>query len=179
MPKLLVGIETAIDVETLQQNYERSTSSKYEDVQAIADLVQAILGGDVREPTIYVSIEDEADRATGTFTLDTVIATDAISINGVAFTAVASGATGNQFNVGVDDAETAENIAAAINASVTALVAGYVTAVAVDEVVTVTSAFAGTAGNQTTIASADSTIVASGGRLTGGAVDAGAKTYSF
>lgn len=185
MGNLLVEITTGINDETLTRDYERSTSSKYEDVQAISDLMQSILAGDQDTPSVSVSVQGNAVRASGTFELDTVIATDAISINAVTFTAVASGATGNQFNVGADDDATAVNLAAAINASVTALVAGYVTAEAFPAegmdpaYVVVTSAFYGLAGNQTLIASADSTIVASGARLTAGAVDDDAKTYDF
>lgn len=107
-------------------------------------------------------------KATGTFALDTVIATDAVSINGVAFTAVASGAVANQFNIGADDEETATNLAASINASVTALVTGVVTASAAAETVTITAVSPGTSGNLITIASADATITASGARLTAG-----------
>jgi phage tail sheath gpL-like len=179
MANLKVKIECGMNAETMVREFERSSSSKYDDVQAIAELLESILGGNQSQPSVMVSVEENEDRATGTFTLDTVIATDAVSINGVTFTAVASGATGNQFNVGADDEETAENLAAAINASVTALVAGYVTAEAAGAVVTITSAFPGLAGNQTTIASADATIVASGERLEDGAVDPAAKTYTF
>lgn len=134
-------------------------------------------------PSIGVVVQENEVQASGTFVFDTVIATDAFSINGVSFTCMASGATGNQFNVGADDLETAENAAAAINASVTALVAGYVTAEAFDDdgdiTLLVTSSFYGLAGNQTLIASADSTIVASGATLTGGADDATAQTLNF
>ncbi len=135
-------------------------------------------------PQIAISIQENEVQASGTFILDTVIATDAVSINGVTFTCVASGATGNQFNIGASDVLTAASLAAAINASVTALVAGYVTATSAaglttTGVVTVTSAFYGLSGNQTAIASADVTIVASGAYLTGGAVDATRQTITF
>lgn len=176
---LRVDITTGKSDATLARDYERSVSSKYADVQAISDLITSVLGGGQTSPSVAVSVLGNTAKATGTFTLTSVVATDVITINGVSFTAVASGATGNQFNVGADDDETAENLAAAINASVTALVSGYVTATSEAEVVTVTSAFYGTAGNMTTIASADATIVASGARLTGGAADASAKTYTF
>lgn len=100
-------------------------------------------------------------------------------VAGVTFTAKSSGATGNQFNVGADDEETATNLAAAINASVTALVTGVVTASASAEVVTVAAAQSGLVGNSIAIASADATITASGARLAGGAADASAITLSF
>lgn len=184
MATLIVNLATGINTDTLVRDFERSTSAKYPAVQSIANLVQSILSGNQYTPVIDVSVKESAVRASGIFTLTSVIATDAISINGVTFTCVASGATGNQFNVGADDAATAANLAAAINASVTALVAGYVTAavtssIATPAVVTVYSTFYGIAGNQTLIASADSTIVASGARLASGAADAAAKQYSF
>lgn len=68
-----------------------------------------------------------------TITLTSVVATDAVTVGETKFTAVASGATGDQFNVGVDDTETAVNLAAKINA-----LAG-VTATSDGAVVTVTA----------------------------------------
>jgi len=181
MAKLNLLINTAQTKETLRQDFERSTSSKYATVQSMAQFLESIVSGGQMgsPPSVVSSIEDYAVRASGTFTLTSVVATDAISINGVTFTAVASGATGNQFNVGVSDTATATNLAAAINASVTALVSGYVTATSATNVVTVSSTNYGIYGNQTLISSADGTIVASGARLTGGAADASAKTYTF
>lgn len=46
-----------------------------------------------------------------------VVAGDVVTINGLAFLCVASGATGRQFNVGATDTDTATNLVAAINAS--------------------------------------------------------------
>lgn len=55
-----------------------------------------------------------------TFTIATnAVATDTVTIGGVAFTAVAEGATGAQFNVGVDTAATAADFAAVLGANVT------------------------------------------------------------
>lgn len=179
MSILRLDVTTGQTDATLVQEFERSTSAKYATVQSIASFIQSILSGTQVSPSVAVSVLGNTAKASGTFTLTTVIATDAVSINGVTFTAVASGAGANQFNVGASDTITATNLAASINASVTALVSGYVTAAAVGTVVTVTSAFYGKSGNQTLIASADGTIVASGARLTGGAADASAKTYSF
>lgn len=125
-----------------------------------------------------VLVDQATTYATGTFTLASVIATDAVSINGTTFTCVASGATGNQFNLGGTDILTAAALAAAINASATALVNEHVTATSSGAVVTVTAAYPGTPGNAITIASADGTITASGARLTGGA-DGTEDSYSF
>jgi phage tail sheath gpL-like len=130
-------------------------------------------------PSIAFSVLGQETAASGTLTLTSAVATNTVTINGVTFTAIASGATGNQFNIGGSDTITAANLAASINASVTALVSGYVTASSSGTVVTVTSAFTGLSGNQTLIASGQGTIVASGARLTGGAVDPNAMTLSF
>lgn len=54
---------------------------------------------------------------TGYVQLKGVVAGDTLTINGVAFAAVASGATGTQFNVGATDTATATNLAAAILAA--------------------------------------------------------------
>lgn len=59
---------------------------------------------------------------TGYITLSGVVAGDALTVNGTTFTAVASGATGTQFNVGATDGATATNLAAAILASLAPLV---------------------------------------------------------
>jgi phage tail sheath gpL-like len=184
MSVLNLGITTARPDSYLEQNFE-TPGGKQAIAQRLADYIERIISGNEsaqdadNPPSIAISVQGNAVRASGTFTLTSVVATDACSINGVSFTAVASGATGNQFNVGVDDTATAVNLAAAINASVTALVENYVTASASGTVVTVTSAFYGLSGNQTLIASADSTIVASGSRLTNGAEDATAQTLNF
>lgn len=53
----------------------------------------------------------------GSITLNGVIPGDYVTINGITFLAMASGATGTQFNVGATDALTAANLAIAINSS--------------------------------------------------------------
>jgi hypothetical protein len=55
-----------------------------------------------------------------------VTAADTVTIGGIVFTAVASGATGNQFNIGADATADAVNLAAAINAN--AVLAGRIVA---------------------------------------------------
>lgn len=120
-----------------------------------------------------------AMKASGTLTGTSVVATNTVTINGVVFTAIASGATGNQFNIGANDTETMANLAAAINASVSSLITGLVTASSLTTVCTVSAANPGVLGNAVTIASGQGTIVASGARLTGGDQGATEKTYYF
>lgn len=185
MGQVNLQIASRRDDATLKAMFETPGSSAKKSIaQKLVNFLQGVftgteLGPSGEAPSIAISIEDQATAASGTYTLDTVIATDAVSINGVSFTAVAAGATGNQFNVGADDTETAANLAAAINASATALVNQHVTASSVDEVVTVTAVNKGVFGNAVTIASADATITPSGARLTGGAADATALTLEF
>lgn len=189
MSVLKVSITTNRPDEWLEQNFE-TAGGNHSIAQRLVDYLTRVSSGNegaeaaLVPPSIAMSVQGNETRASGTFILNTVIATDAISINGVTFTCVASGAGANQFNVGASDVLTAANLAAAINASVTALVAGYVTATSAaglttTGVVTVKSTNYGVQGNQTLIASADATIVASGTHLTGGAADATALTLNF
>lgn len=111
---------------------------------------------------------EQGAQASGTVTAAVAIAGNTVTINGVVFTGVASGAVGNQFNIGGTDAITATNIAAAINASVTAGVQGVVTAAAVGTVVTITAVQPGLTGNAISLASSGATLAVSGAKLTGG-----------
>lgn len=125
-----------------------------------------------------VAIQENATAATATLTTTSAIATNTFTINGVTFTGVASGATGNQFNIGTD-AATATSMALAISTSGTPLVSGVVVATAVGNVVTVTSVHKGITANSVTIASGQGTIVASAARLSGGLPDPNTITYSL
>jgi len=182
MSILVLTLESAdpvSNVENLQVN-----TGKHAAVQKVVDYVQRVNSGMLPASSddaisLNIAIQDNMTPATGTFTLASVVATDACSINGVTFSCVSSGATGNQFNVGADDDETAENLANAINNSATALVNTAVVASVAANVVSLTSKIWGVAGNWITIASADATITASGARLESGAVDSGALTLTF
>lgn len=183
MANLKVKISSEIPTTTLIRDYERSTSSKYPTCQAIADLISSILAGGIAQPIVYVTVEESEVKATGTITLsNTGAANDTLVINGVTFTAVASGATGNQWNVGGTATLSAAAIAAAFNASATALVNTQITATSALGVVTISAVNRGYAGNAVTIAKgvdAGTVMTVSGARLTGGVPDSSAKTYSF
>ena len=88
-----------------------------------------------------------AVQSSATLTVDSTGSTapEIMTICNVVFTARASGATGNEFNVSATPATQAANMAAAINAS--ANLAGKVTATALLGVVTVTAVIAGLSGN--------------------------------
>lgn len=104
-------------------------------------------------------------KATGTITLSSHVATDTVAVNGITFTCVASGATGNQYNVGADDTATAVNLVAALNANTT--LDGMIVATSALGVVTITALVPGELGNAITLAiSAHGSVSAA--RMAGG-----------
>lgn len=170
--------------DTMVEQYERPTSAKYPTVQSLSDLLSMLVSGNLfrggsTRPQVVVSVVENEVHASATFTLTSVIATDAVVINGVTLTCVASGAVNNEFNVGMTDNATATNLAEAINTSTTGALNLYVSASAALNVVTVTAKAGGISGNTITFVSNDGTIVANHARLTGGAADPGLKTYQF
>jgi phage tail sheath gpL-like len=157
--------ETQTDLERVLYSADRAGSGI-----KLVDGMKAITSG-MRQAKVVLGVN--AAKASGTVTLSSHVATDTVTINGVAFTCVASGATGNQYNVGASDTDTATALAAAINASATALIDGYVTASSALGVVTITADDPGKQGNLITLAiSAHGSV--SGARCTGG--DDGATT---
>ncbi len=107
--------------------------------------------------------------ASGTITLSSFVATDTVTVNGLVFTCVASGATGLlQFNVGAgnDDTLSAVELKNILNAHTT-LVSMLVATSALG-VVTITSYLPGAIGNALTIAISAHGSVSGSGRLTSG-----------
>lgn len=86
-----------------------------------------LYGAPVAAGTVPTAAEDGNGKAKTAATMATLVlafsglptAAQAVTIAGITFTAVASGATGNQFNIGADAATTATNLKNAINASTT------------------------------------------------------------
>ena len=129
----------------------------------LEDAITQVVSG-VRPAKVILGLN--AVRAFGTVTLASHVATNTVTINGVVFTAVVSGAVANQYNVGTDTV-TAANLAASINASVSAAIAGLVTATSVGPVVRGTAVTPGLLGNLVTLAiSANGSV--SGAFATGG-----------
>lgn len=162
------------------KNQYQATTDKIRWECVLIENLMAALGGGVRNGTLAVTIDDGNDvAASGTLTLASVVATNTCSVNGTTFTCVASGATGNQFNVGGTDTITATNLAAAINASATAVVSGAVVATSSGAVVTITALASGAGGNMYTISGGQATITASGANLTGGVTATNGTTVSY
>lgn len=95
-----------------------------------------------------IRVATGAVPATCTFTFTGLpTASQTCTINGVTFTARASGAVNAEFNIGGDNVATAANFAAAINACSTAKIVNVVTATAAAGVVTITAVAPGLGGN--------------------------------
>jgi hypothetical protein len=111
-----------------------------------------------------------AQKATGTITFAVQpLANATVTIGGTAITFVASGATGNQVNIGGTLAVTLTSLAAMLNASADTNIVK-ATYSASPTVLTVTYKLPGTAGNAFTIAA--SVATPSGATLAGGAAEA-------
>jgi hypothetical protein len=106
-----------------------------------------------------------ANAATGTVTLTAnLLVNDTVTVDGTVYTAVASGATGQQFNLGGTAALTAAALAAIIKPSAN------VAAAAAGAVVTLTAKALGPGGNARTLATnAPTRPTLSGATLSGGA----------
>lgn len=188
MAVLELKISTKRDTSTLIQAFE-TAGGKQQIGNRMVNFVQSVISGTELAmsssipPQIAITIQENKTQATGSFTFsNTATANDTVLVNGVTFTYVASGATGNQVNRGASATDSAANLATVINASASALITAYVTAAAALGVCTITSSFYGTSGNQVTIAEgvdAGSVILASGARLTAGTNDATAQTLQF
>lgn len=125
---------------------------------ALADLMVDVASG-IRPWLVQMSTaETGAAAATGTVTISSGSGTITATINGVAIA----------ITWATSDTNSASLLAAAINASVNALVAGIVTATSALGVVTVTSVGKGIVANAITLAASGTGATASGARLTGG-----------
>ena len=105
--------------------------------------------------------------ASGTLTVTSAIATDAVTIGAVTLTASSTPANENQWEIdGASDTLDAASLAAAINAH--SVLSKVVSATSATNVVTITALQKGLVGNQIPLSSADATIVASAAFLAGG-----------
>jgi len=141
--------------------------------QKLMKYIRGLMGG-AKSAKVRVGVN--AAKASGTLTLASTVATNTATIHGVVLTAIASGATSEQFNVGVDDTETAANLVTAINAHATLSL--YVSATSSGAAVTVTALYPGLLGNAITLVGS-ATITASAARLASGTNGAYQKTHYY
>lgn len=123
----------------------------------------------INDLVAYINTQTTA-TATGTATCTSSIASNVVTVNGVAFTAVVSGAVGNQWNIGDGTNGAATNLAAAINGSLSPAIAGVVTASSTGSsgIVTITAVQPGPGANAITLTKQGGQVAVSGATLTGG-----------
>lgn len=144
MGSIVIQINSANSNDLINSYVNPRAGLTKENLQSLVNYFGALEGGAYDITTGEITI---ADRATGTVVFTGNPSNDeTVTINGVTFTAKTSGATGNQWNIGVGAAANATALAAAINASTTAGIVNVITASASSGTVTLTSNVAGVAG---------------------------------
>ena len=120
--------------------------------------------------TFSTAVPTAAARASGTISLSgqPTADTDSFTINGTQLVFKASGATGNQVNIGLDQAATLAALLVVLNASVDAQLVKFTYASNLTTTITATAKVWGTAGNSLTLAKSGTNLAVSGGNLTGG-----------
>ncbi len=161
--------------------FAQGSTADQEGMRGLVNLLEACQNG-CSHASVDVQYSSSAPvAASGTLTLVSAIATDAITIGTTTFTATSTPTLSTHWEIdGADDDADATALAAAINAHTT--VNKIVAATVAANVVTITALQKGVVGNFIPLTSADATITASGtGFLTGGTGGAttAAVTYSM
>lgn len=181
MAKMVIEIEhTSTEMNSVVG--ARATSDKEVVTQDLINILTQMKAG--HQPGV-INIKTVAVQASrvGTFT-DEPTAADTLTINGVAFTARASGAVANEFNLvtgGTAPADAAGNaaaLAAAINASTTAGIIDVIVASSSAGALTIKSKQAGKVGNGIILSESMGNFTLAGTSLTGGTQTTN-KTYRF
>jgi len=149
------------------------TGNRFDAGAKLMKYVRGLMGG-FKSAKVRVGVN--AVKSSGTLTLVSAAATNTVTVSGQLFTAIASGATAAQFNVGASDTLTAVNLADAINANTT--INTWVSATSALGVVTVSALFPGILGNGIPLLGGTN-ITASVGRLAGGTNGAYQKTHVY
>lgn len=179
MSSLVITVKSTETQADLQQKFQLDPNEK---LKFRAQLANFIKTSEILHQC-EVEVQTGSDNpvaASGTLTLSSVVATDAITIGAVTFTGSDTASTVVQFDTSLGtDALIAANLASTINSHPT--ISQIVTASADAAVVTVTCKVKGVVGNAINISSADGTITASGANLTGGTggVTETAVSYDF
>lgn len=146
----------------------KDTSADKEGIVSLAKFLMAGAGGNSNMSVDAQYHASEAPvAASGTLTLVSAIATDAVTIGTITLTATSTPTTDLHWEIdGADDTADAASLAAAINANPT--LSKIVVATSALGVVTITALQKGVVGNMIPLSSADATITASAAFLTGG-----------
>lgn len=163
MGTLNLTIKTSKDTSLFKQ-----ANQDQENLNRIINLISGVAIGAVQATIDVQSSSSDPVAASGTLTLTSAIATDAVTIGKTTLTASSTPANENQWEIdGASNTLDAAALAAAINAhSVLSLI---VTATSATNVVTITAKQKGVLGNHIALSSADATIVASATYLANGA----------
>lgn len=148
----------AAGADVLRAGALRGASEMHFAAEDVRALLESISAGNLDGSFSIGQSTSAPARASGTLTLSSASGAVGGVINGVTITDTASGG----------DTASAALVAAAINASTNALVAGIVTASSAAAVVTVTAIDATKTGNAITLVASGTGVTASGARLTGG-----------
>lgn len=178
MAKMIIEIETDQDSTQMQAILSKDTTAAKEMLVELVNYLEGI-GQGAYNAAINVKLGAVAASLAGTFTGDPTAA-ETVTVNGVVFTARASGAVANEYNIGANVTAHALALKNAINASVTAGVADVVRAESALGVVTLYSKQAGKAGNAIVVAEGTTNFAFAGAatKLASG-TQATNKTYQF
>lgn len=165
-----IGGSTALTSAALQTFLQNSAdanlaASTYSTISLVTTATARIYG---TAGNAYTLAKSGANLAVSAATFSGGVAADTLTVNGTAFTFVASAPTGNQILVGPTVGQTAANVQQTLAASVVAGVA-LATYSRAGNIITVTYTLAGTAGNSFTLAKSSSHITLSAATLSGGA----------
>lgn len=166
-----ISVKSARDGRLASELGSRPADNEPSVITRLSTYLRSVASGQTDIQGSDIEVQVAGTRAFDTFTVGTLAATNGITLAGVAFAAVASGATGNQFNLTGSAAGDAKALAAAINASVTANVFGVLKATNApgSADVTVECVFPGTVGNGITNAVLVGNVTGAA-NLAGGAV---------
>jgi len=175
MSSIVITIKSEETQAAAKQRHQDASDKPHEQANAIASLFKQYASRHERCNFDVQTGSADPVAASGTWTLDTVVATDTVTVAGVTFTGDDTPEGATEFNTAAgSDALIAASIAAAVNAHPTT--SQYVTASADGAVVTVTAHQKGLVGNFIPFTDGDTTITSTGSGFlaggTGGAAEA-------
>lgn len=178
MSSFTINVQTSEDSSVLSAEVSSSRLDPSARVANAMKHVKAVIGGSNKGSIALFSSSSNLAAASGTLTLVSAVATDAVTIGAVTLTASSTPANENQWEIdGASDALDATSLAAAINAH--SVLSKVVVASANSNVVTITCHMKGVMGNQIPLSSADATITASAAFLAGGTGGPSAAAVTF